>query len=173
MTKNIMAATGFHACPTRHRLPGKQGQTLHSQRKHDDTMQLKRLFFPHEPRYLPGHRWINISLRTLHLIGVSGLGAGFLYAAADEQWQMYWDITLISGIAMSLLFIYSNGIFLIQLRGQAILLKLALLGMMPVLTHLQLPLFLAVIVISGVIAHAPASVRYYSLWHGRRVEGLD
>jgi len=136
-------------------------------------MELKRLFFPHDSRYLPGHRWINIALRTLHLIGVSGLGAGFLYAAADEQWRLYWEITLISGIAMSLLFIYSNGIFLLQLRGQAILLKLVLLGLIPVLPPMRLPLLLAVVVISGVIAHAPASIRYYSLWHGRRIEGID
>ncbi len=136
-------------------------------------MDFRHLVFPLESRYLPGHRWINIGLRTLHLIGVSGLGAGFLYAASDGQWRLYWDLTLVSGAALGLLFVYSNGICLIQLRGQAILLKLGVLGLISVLLQLRLPLFVAVVVISGVIAHAPASVRYYSLWHGRRVETHD
>lgn len=136
-------------------------------------MHLRSLIFPKESRYLPGQRWINIGLRTLHLIGVAGLGAGFLYAAADQQWRLYLDLALVSGLVLSLLFVYSNGIWLFQVRGQAILLKVGLLGMMPLVPDLRPPLFLALIVISGVVAHAPASVRYHSLWHGRRVERLE
>ena len=34
------------------------------------------------------------------------------------------------------------------------------------------PLLLAVIVISGVVSHAPARVRHFSIIHGRRLESL-
>lgn len=66
--------------------------------------------------------------------------------------------------------VWNSGIWLIQLRGQAILLKLLLLSLMPLIPSQRLPLFLAILVISGVISHAPASVRYYSLFHGRRID---
>ncbi len=135
-------------------------------------MSYKKWLFPPESRYLPGQRWMNIGLRTLHLIGVAGLGAGFLYPAADEQWRLYLYIALFSGTALSLLFVYSNAIWLLQLRGQAILLKVGLLGLIPVVPGLRLELFLAVVVISGFFAHAPAKLRYYSLWHRRMLEQL-
>ena len=133
---------------------------------------LRDVLFPAESRYLPGQRWINIGLRTTHLIGVAGLGAGFLYPAADEQWRLYLHIALLSGTLLSLLFIYSNAIWLLQLRGQAILLKVGLFGLIPLLPALRLELFLAVVVLSGIFAHAPAGVRYYSPWHRRRLERL-
>ena len=133
-------------------------------------MQLKRLLFPEESRFFPGQRWVNIALRTLHLIGIAGLGGGFFYASEGDSWRTFFDLTLWSGAGLTAIAVWNDGIWLVQLRGQAILLKLLLLGLMPLLPSLRLPLFLAILVISGVMAHAPASVRYYSLWHGRRLE---
>jgi len=133
-------------------------------------MQQKRLLFPEESRFFPGQRWVNIALRTLHLIGIAGLGGGFFYPAEGDLWQAFFDLTLWSGFGLMTIAIWNSGIWLLQLRGQAILLKLLLLGLMPLLPSLRLPMFLAILVISGVMAHAPASVRYYSLWHGRRID---
>ena len=61
-------------------------------------MVLKRLLFPVESRFFPGQRWANISLRTLHLIGVAGLGGGFLYPAEGEGWRLFLDLTIASGV---------------------------------------------------------------------------
>ena len=47
-----------------------------------------------------------------------------------------------------------------------------LLALLPSLPGLRLQLFLAVLIISGIIAHAPASVRHYSLFHRRRIESI-
>ncbi|MCB1759131.1 MAG: hypothetical protein KDI68_05020 [Gammaproteobacteria bacterium] len=135
-------------------------------------MVLKRLLFPVESRFFPGQRWANISLRTLHLIGVAGLGGGFLYPAEGEGWRLFLDLTIASGLGLMLISIWNNGVWLIQLRGQAILLKLLLLALIPLLPELRLSLFIATLVISGIIAHAPASVRYYSLYHRRRIESI-
>ena len=133
-------------------------------------MQLKRLLFPEESRFFPGQRWVNIALRTLHLIGIAGLGGGFFYASEGDSWRTFLDLTLWSGAGLTAIAVWNDGVWLVQLRGQAILLKLLLLGLMPLLPSLRLPLFLAILVISGVMAHAPASVRYYSLLHGRRID---
>jgi len=133
---------------------------------------LRHLIFPRESRFFPGQRWVNIGLRILHLIGVAGLGAGFLYPAADDTWQLYYSVTLYSGLGLSTLYAWTNGIWLVQLRGQAILLKLLLLALIPYLPGLEIPLFLLVVVISGLISHATSNVRYYSLFHRRRIESL-
>ena len=135
-------------------------------------MSIRATLFPSDSRFFPGQRWVNISLRTLHLIGLAGLGAGYLYPAAGQEWQLYLYLTLFSGIGLMLISIWSNGIWLLQLRGQAIVLKLMLLASIPLLPGLQTPLFITVIIISGLISHATGNVRYYSLFHRRRIEKI-
>ncbi|MCW8905657.1 MAG: hypothetical protein OQL28_00280 [Sedimenticola sp.] len=136
-------------------------------------MTLKARLFPKESRYLPGQRWLNVLFRTLHLVGLGGLGAGFLYPAADQSWQLYLQLTLISGVALTLISIYSNAIWLIQMRGQMVLLKLLLLWLTGPFPEYRMGLFILIILISGWIAHAPARVRYYSPYHRRRIEAAD
>lgn len=133
-------------------------------------MHLKQLLFPARSRFFRGQRWVNIALRTLHLIGIAGLGGGFFYSAEGNLWQTFLHITLWSGVGLTAIAVWNNATWLVQLRGQAILLKLLLLGMIPLFPPLRLPLFLAILIISGVISHAPANVRYYSLFHGRRID---
>lgn len=135
-------------------------------------MSLKALLFPRHSRNFPGKRWLNISLRTLHLIGMAGLGGAYLYAAPRELWEPYMWLSLGSGFALVALFLYSNGVWLLQLRGLLILFKLVLLGIMLWLPAINLQLGMVVIVLSSVVSHAPGNVRYYSIWHGRRIEHL-
>ncbi|MET0117428.1 MAG: hypothetical protein ABW090_08390 [Sedimenticola sp.] len=132
----------------------------------------RSILFPRQSRIVPGERWLNVFLRTLHLVGMAGLGAGFLYAAADDTWRLYLQLTLATGFALVLISVYANGIWLVQLRGQMILLKLLLLAMAFWLPDSKLLLFILVVVISGWIAHAPARVRYYSLYHRRQIDFL-
>ncbi len=135
-------------------------------------MSLRQIIFPAESRLFPGQRWANIGLRTLHLLGMAGLGGGYFYAAAGGAWQGFLYLTLGSGLALMLLSVWSNGVWLVQLRGQAILLKVLLLALMPVWPEQRTALLVLVILISGLIAHAPGDVRYYSLFHRRRIERL-
>jgi hypothetical protein len=130
------------------------------------------ILFPAVSRSFPGKRWLNITLRTLHLIGVAGLGGAYLYSAPRGLWEPYLWLSLSSGSALVAMSLYSNGIWLLQLRGLLILLKLGLLGIMLWLPGFSLQLGMAVIVLSSVISHAPGNVRYYSIWHGRRIESL-
>lgn len=135
-------------------------------------MSLKSHLFPPVSRLFPGQRWVNIGLRTLHLIGIAGLGGGYFYAAVDQSWLGFLYLTLASGLILTLLSLWSNGIWLLQLRGQAILLKVLLLALIPFWPEHKIALMLAVIIISGLIAHAPGNVRYFSVLHGRRIEHL-
>jgi len=130
------------------------------------------LLFPRESRLFRGQRWVNILLRTLHLLGMAGIGGGYFYASAGDVWQGFLYLTLVSGLAMMLLSIWSNGIWLLQLRGHAILLKLVVLLLMLLWPVYQAAGLVLVIVISGLIAHAPGNVRYYSIFFRRRLDTL-
>jgi len=135
-------------------------------------MSFRSIIFPAVSRGFPGMRWLNISLRTLHLIGIAGIGGAYLYPAETAAWTAYLWLTLLSGVALVGLSLYSNGIWLLQLRGLAIVLKLLLLLWLVFVPRLSLPVVIAVIVLSSVIAHAPGNLRYYSPWHRRRIEHL-
>jgi hypothetical protein len=130
------------------------------------------LLFPKESRLFRGQRWVNILLRTSHLLGMAGIGGGYFYASAGEAWQVFLYLTLASGLVMLLLSIWSNGIWLLQLRGHAILLKLVVLLLMLLWPAYQTVGLVLVIIISGLIAHAPGNVRYYSIFYRRRLDTL-
>jgi hypothetical protein len=135
-------------------------------------MKLAQLIFPPQSRDFRGKRWLKILLRTTHLIGIAGLAAMFLSDSGIDNWLTYLHLTIISGVAMMLLDIWANGIWLLQLRGQAIMLKLLLFAALLFSGESSELLLLSIIVISGLIAHAPGSVRYYSIFHRRRIDSL-
>lgn len=107
---------------------------------------------------------MSIVIRSLHLIGIAGVGAAFLFQLPEAQWLPYMVLILLSGSAMMLLEIWSNGIWLIQLRGLSTLLKLLILST-TFIVGLQPYILVAVILISGTMSHAPGKVRYYSVFH--------
>lgn len=117
-------------------------------------------FFPDVDRTFPGMRWANIVLRTLHLMGVAGMGGAFLYAVPVSEWSPFFSLTLSSGLLLMLLAIWSNGIWLIQLRGVATIVKLVLL-ILALKGGLEPAILFTIIAISGILAHAPGRVRYF------------
>ena len=118
-------------------------------------------------RTFPGKRWFSIMLRCIHLAGICGLAGAYLFALPEAEWYAYLLLTIVSGFLMMLKEIYSDGIWLLQLRGQVIFLKIAMLGGGVIfLAEPNQLIFLIVIVLSGIVAHAPGKLRYYSVWHG-------
>jgi hypothetical protein len=128
-------------------------------------MSLRELLFPATSRSFRGQRWSNILLRTLHLVGVTGMGAGVLFAVPQDAWQGYLLLTLVSGFLLVAIALWSSAIWLCQVRGAAILLKLALLALIPWWPAAAPALLLATVVISGLVSHAPSTTRTYSLCH--------
>lgn len=112
-------------------------------------------------------RWTKTSLRTLHLVGIAGVAGGVLFGVNENLWTGYWWLALASGALIMLMDIVSNPLWLVQVRGVAIIGKLVLLAFLGNAPDWDRVLLIAVIVISGVVSHAPGSVRYYSLFHLR------
>lgn len=116
-----------------------------------------------------GKRWLKIGLRTLHLIGFAGV---FATALNEVPQPGFWLITIVSGLGLLVLEAMSNFIWFVQVRGFVIYLKMGLLFALYALPEYALIWLILIITISGVISHAPSSIRYYSFIHGRKVTSL-
>ena len=110
-------------------------------------------------------RWTKISLRALHLVSLAGVGGGILFGLEKVTWINYWWLALASGVLLMAIDIVSNPVWLVQIRGLVIYLKLALLAMLGLLPQWDSTLLLVVVIMSAVISHAPGRLRYYSVYH--------
>ena len=133
---------------------------------------LFRVVFPRHNRHFRGKRWVNIGLRTAHLLGVAGVGGALLGGVAPPAWLPYLYLTVATGVSLMALELWTSGIYLLQVRGQATLVKVVLLAALPIAPGLEGAVVAIAIVISGIFSHAPASVRYYSIFHGRVLDAL-
>jgi hypothetical protein len=118
-------------------------------------------------------RWTKISLRTLHLLAVTGVGGGILFGLEKDLWLNYWWLALASGGLMMLIDIVSNPIWIVQLRGLVIFFKLFLLSLLGSQLDLDNELILVIIIISAVISHAPGKLRYYSIYHRKVISSTS
>ena len=114
-------------------------------------------------------RWTKISLRTLHLLAVAGAGGGILFGLEKDLWINYWWLALVSGALMMVIDIVSNPVWVVQVRGLVIFLKLILLALLGQNPELDRILLIVIIIISGVISHAPGKLRYYSVIHRKTI----
>lgn len=110
-------------------------------------------------------RWIKIGLRTLHLLSVAGVGGGILFEIDRSAWLGYWWLALVSGGLMVLVDIFSNPVWLVQVRGIVMYLKFLLLIFMGVYPSVDQQVLFVVIILSAVVSHAPGKLRYYSIHH--------
>lgn len=120
---------------------------------------LRHLLWPEKARSFTGERWVNIALRSVHLVGVSGIGGGFLFDLAPGAWLPFWYLTLGSGLGLAGLYLWGTCAWLVQVKGLAVMLKLVLLAAALRLPAWRAELFVLTILISGVVAHAPGAVR--------------
>ncbi|HSG02601.1 MAG TPA: hypothetical protein VLA39_02640 [Marinobacterium sp.] len=117
--------------------------------------------FPNHKREFVGKRQLMIGLRTLHLIGVSGYAGLFLFDLPIDQWLSLGLLALVSGLLMLLIEIWGDGIFLFQMRGLAVLLKLLIFGLILFVPQWRVEGFITILLLAGYFSHAPARIRYY------------
>ena len=130
-------------------------------------------WLPPPPRAFRGQRWLNIGLRGLHLVGVAGVAGGFLFDLPGEAWMFYWHLAAVTGLLMSLIYLWIDCDWITQLKGQVIVLKVLLLWLALAWPAAQAPIFVAVIVLSAFFAHAPAKVRSWARVLKGRVCGTE
>ncbi|MBD3610597.1 MAG: hypothetical protein HUJ30_08610 [Gammaproteobacteria bacterium] len=129
-------------------------------------MSLSKILVPEQKRGFKGKRWLGIILRTMHLVGLLGVGAGVLFSVEESAWMPYLWFTMATGGVMMLIEFWTSAVWAVQFRGLATITKVTLLALIPV-SDWDLALMIAIVIISAVFAHAPANVRYYSIYHRR------
>ena len=117
-----------------------------------------------------GKRWLKISLRTMHLVGFAGVFSSIL--TGTEQ-NIYWGITIVSGLGLLSLEALSNFVWFVQVRALVMYIKLSLLICAFFFNQYAWHCLITIIILSGIISHAPSSIRYYSFVHGRIVTSLN
>ncbi|MFK5986524.1 MAG: hypothetical protein QM479_14030 [Pseudomonadota bacterium] len=132
-------------------------------------MLFKQIFLPEQSRGFKAKRWLDIILRTIHLLGLLGVAGGVLFNAEQSLWMPYFLVSIISGLAMVFLSLWSNGKWILQNRGLAICFKFILLLLLPIFPDYGLGIFMLVVIISAISSHAPAKFRYYSPILGREI----
>ena len=128
-----------------------------------------RVLIPPRPRHFRGQRWVNIVLRSAHLVGVAGIGGGFLFTLDGEAWKAYWHLTWATGAGLSALYLWATFAWILEIKGLAIVVKTALLGIAGAVPEIRAEAFVLVIAISGLVAHAPARIR---AWRWARLPGI-
>ena len=126
---------------------------------------LVNILVPDQPRVLPYARAWNMAFRTIH-IGVTGiLFGGHVFDVAAERLLIWLYLSIATGIGLIVIEAYPSCRWFYQGRGVAVLLKLVLLGIVPLLWDYRVAILSAVIVIASVGSHMPGRFRYYSLLH--------
>lgn len=134
----------------------------------------RRWFLPERMRFLPQSRAMSIALRTLHLAAFGMLLGGHAFGVEAERLLASLYLTILSGLGLMALEIYAVGLYwLILGKGIMVLVKLALLLVIPFFWEARVALLLLVMGIASVGSHMPARYRHYSVLHRRVIEPAE
>jgi hypothetical protein len=114
---------------------------------------------------------MSIALRTVHLAAFGMLLGGHAFGVEAERLLASLYLTIGSGLGLMALEIYAVGLYWLLLgKGIMVLVKLALLLLIPFFWEVRVALLLLVVGIASVGSHMPARYRHYSLLHRRVIE---
>ena len=106
----------------------------------------------------PGRRWLSVSLRSLHLVGVVLAGAAIF---GNSHYQTAAGaLMLTTGLCLFGIELWINPRHLRELAGLFILLKLLLVLAMVLMPHYAVLLFWLLLIASSAISHAPRCFRH-------------
>lgn len=115
-----------------------------------------------ELRDFPGRLALIALLRVGHIAGVVGVGAAVLRREVPALWSCL--LLLVCGVAIALLDAYANRVYLRQVSGLVVLLKIALLALVVALAGVGPAVFWSFLVFSVIAAHAPGRIRHRRLF---------
>lgn len=115
-------------------------------------------------------RLTKVIVRTLHLVGMAGLFGNAMFGSYEA---MYLMLTVVSGVVLVAMDVWSGPIWFVQLRGVALYLKLLFLLPIHFYPNAAVPWLIVVIAISGFMSHAPSWIRYFSVLHWQVVQSRE
>ncbi|OGG93278.1 MAG: hypothetical protein A2508_10625 [Candidatus Lambdaproteobacteria bacterium RIFOXYD12_FULL_49_8] len=115
-------------------------------------------------------RWLRIGVRSAHILAFSLYLGGVFWGINSEQLSLYLAFVGITGTAMMGLFFLQKINWLLQNRGLVILAKILILLCIPFFENYRFYALTGILIGSSLIAHAPSTVRYYSILLGKRLD---
>jgi hypothetical protein len=126
-------------------------------------MPLTTALFPDPPRRIPRHRAMSVLLRSAHLVAFGGLLGGHVFDVEPPRLVPWLGATIVTGAGMMALEMASTLDWLGTGKGLAVLAKLGLLGLVPVVWERRVAILVAVTVLAGVAAHMPRQFRHHQV----------
>ncbi|MGF1716157.1 hypothetical protein L4D08_14885 [Photobacterium chitinilyticum] len=145
-------------------------EQVHSAKKHSKQSLSSKEQYPISETRFWIQRLSKTGVRALHILGISGSAGGILYGVERELWLNWWILAMVTGVILMTLEISGSKLWLIQLKGVLTLVKLTLLGSFFIIPQHKPMLFITILLMSVLIAHGPAGLRHYSIWHRRRID---
>lgn len=131
-------------------------------------MSLKALLFPDPPRAFPGRRATKVALRAAHVLCAGTYFAAFVFAVEPAARHPWFVALLVSAGLLLLLDLHETAAFFLEIRGLVVLGKVVLLALLPCFGDAQVWVLGALVAVSVVSSHAPASVRHRVVVSGVR-----
>ncbi len=125
--------------------------------------------FPEEPRSFPFRRSARTGLRAVHILSGGVLLGGYIFDHTTAELNPWLLGTAISGLLLLATDLHASLAVLCEVRGLAMLVKLALLGLVPVFREASISLLVAVLVIGAISSHMPGKYRHKVLLFRDRV----
>ncbi|MCG7587145.1 hypothetical protein [Photobacterium sp. OFAV2-7] len=145
-------------------------QQVHAERISSDHRTASKDQYPISETRFWIQRLSKTGVRALHILGIAGSAGGILYSVERELWLNWWILAMVTGVILMTLEISRSRLWLIQLKGVLTLVKLMLLGSFFIIPQHKPMLFVTVLLMSVFIAHGPAGLRHYSIWHRCRID---
>lgn len=120
-----------------------------------------QIFFPSEPRHFPGQRYVKICLRACHVLCVSVFVGGYIFQQADVVLQPWLIASLLTGLCLFCVDIYSSLAIIFETRGMVILIKLSLLALVPIYADMGAWLLAVILLLSVISSHLPGRYRHF------------
>ena len=129
---------------------------------------LSKLLAPDTRRTFPGLRPVRTLTRSLH-IPAFGVVIGAWWLGEPAAAGVPWAVTVVTGAVLLGLFLFESAVFLLELRGVAVIAKLAALATLP---HLSVAAGTALLVVlavgASVASHMPGRYRHLRVDKWRR-----
>ncbi len=121
------------------------------------------LLFPDEPRTFPFRRTLRTFLRTIHIFTIGTLVGGHIFDQPPELLEPWLWGSVISGFLLLATDMHASMNVFYQMHGLVVVIKVALLGLIPVFWDYRVAILVLVLVIGSVSSHMPGRFRHYSI----------
>ncbi len=124
---------------------------------------LARLLVPETPRTIPSGRALGIAFRTGHLLSVGVVLGGSVFGIEGSRLVPFFAAAGLTGLALIALELASTFAWLSTVKGLAVLGKLGLLAILPLLPGHTVPVLVLAVIAASVASHMPSRFRHRRL----------